>query len=86
MVVSYVNGQQYNNFILLRWVTGIHVKMTPTEFIEYYNLQPLIHNNWLYVRVDRSMYVLPQSGQIAHDDLKAHLKPFGYKPTIILGL
>ena len=27
------------------------------------------------------MYVLPQAGQVAHDDLVKHLEPYGYHPS-----
>ena len=27
------------------------------------------------------MYELPQAGQIAHDALVKHLKPYGYRPS-----
>ena len=52
-------------------------------FIDYYQLQLNIDNNWLYVQVDETMYGLPQLGQVAHDEFKGHLKPHGYKSTII---
>ena len=64
----------------------IHTKMIPTESIEYYNLDPLIHNNWLYIQLEKARYSLLQLGQIKHKNLKAHFKPFSYKPTIIPGL
>ena len=40
-------------------------------------------NSFIYVRVDKGMYGLVQSGIIAHMDLREHLRPFGYDPEPI---
>ena len=58
----------------------IHV--IPQEFIELYNLYDLIDNDFICIEIRGGMYGLPQAGRLAHDDLKMHLEPFGYKPAI----
>ena len=51
----------------------IQIAMIPQEFLEKYNLQEKSHNEYIYSRVTKGMYGLPQSGQIAHDALVKHL-------------
>ena len=38
-------------------------------------------NGFVYVRIEKGMYGLPQAGRIAYGDLKKRLKPFGYAPV-----
>ena len=40
-------------------------------------------NEFIYVRVEKGMYGLFQSGIIAHTALKENLQPFGYYPLPI---
>ena len=65
----------------------IELNLLPEDIINKYNLQDIAHNNKVYAEVQKGMYGLPQAGLIAYNDLKKHLKPFGYEPlTIIPGL
>ena len=57
------------------------IKIIPLEIIKEYNLLPLVHNDFIYIHIDKSMYGLPQARKIAHDALIQHLCPFGYHPT-----
>ena len=38
----------------------------------------MVHNGYVYAKIKAAWYGLKQSGKIAHDDLVAHLKKFGY--------
>jgi hypothetical protein len=54
------------------------IGIIPQEIIDQYNLLPLVHNGYVYIRITRGMYGLPQAGIIANDLLTARLAPHGY--------
>ena len=58
----------------------IYANLIPKEFIEEYDLEDYIHEGKIYLQINKGMYGLPQAGKLAHDQLKAHLKKFGYTP------
>ena len=58
----------------------IPVRLLSPKIIALYNLEPLIHKGFVYVRIERGMYGLPQAGRIAYDRLKKVLAPWGYEP------
>ena len=59
----------------------IQIVMIPQEFFDKYNLQEKAHNGYIYARVTKVMYGLPQSGWISNDTLVKQLEPYGYHPT-----
>ena len=61
------------------------VKLIPQEIIDYYDLYDKIHNGYVYARVKKAWYGLKEAGKIAHDDLVAHLKQYGYTETTTPG-
>ena len=56
----------------------IEAKYIPQEFIEENKLYDKIHNDKIYVRIIKSMFGLPQTGKLVHDQFKAHLAKYGY--------
>ena len=54
------------------------VELVPEEFLELYNLHDKIYNGYLYMKIQRRMYGLPQAGKIANKMLKDHLAKYGY--------
>ena len=58
----------------------IKLSMISQEFAEKYNPAEKSHNGYIYTRVTKGMYGLPQAGCIAHDALLKHLQPYGYHP------
>lgn len=47
----------------------------PQKIIDQYNLVPLAHTNgYIYIKISKGMYRLPQAGRIANDQLQKHLK------------
>ena len=48
------------------------------DIFEFYNLQDLVHNSYVYCEIRRGMYSLPQAGRIANDELVPHLAAHGY--------
>ena len=55
------------------------VQLILPNIIAHYKLQPLIQNGYVYAQIKKTRYILKQSGEIAHDNLIAHLQNFGYK-------
>eukprot|EP00804_Cyclotella_cryptica_P018370 CCRYP_015487-RA/>CCRYP_015487-RA protein AED:0.13 eAED:0.11 QI:0/0/0/1/0/0.5/2/0/1281 len=51
----------------------------PQEIITLYKLEQIATaDGWVYIRVDRGMYGLPQSGSLGHDLLEQRLNAEGY--------
>ena len=46
--------------------------------MDKYDLLNKQNDGYIYVRIEKGMYGMVQSGIIAHDELKEHLKPYGY--------
>jgi hypothetical protein len=62
----------------------IKVADIPAEFIDKYNLQGMDRNGWIYFKIRRGYYGLPQSAILANDLLRKRLQAEGYykAPTI----
>ena len=54
------------------------LSIMPQEIIEKYNLLDIAKDGWVYIKIVRGMYGLPQAGIIANDLLQARLKEAGY--------
>ena len=50
----------------------------PQEFIEEYNLSEAAQNGWVYFKILRRCYGLPQSGRLANDLLHIRLEKSDY--------
>jgi hypothetical protein len=61
----------------------IPISLIPAKIMEMYNLAPLVENGYVYVRIEKGMYGLPQAGIIANERLTKFLKPHGYAPCPI---
>lgn len=60
----------------------VHIDLIPEEIITTYNLHDLVDNNgWIYLRINKGMYGLPQAGRLANDLLQKRLAPHGYFPV-----
>jgi hypothetical protein len=59
------------------------VDLIPLNIIKHYNLEPLIHDGYIYAQINRAIYGLKQSGKIANQDLITHLGKHGYRPAAI---
>ena len=60
---------------------GIPLSIIPQEIIDAYNLHDYAHNGYIYAKVDKGMYGLPQAGRVASDALIPQLAADGYYPT-----
>ena len=59
----------------------IPLKIIPQETIDAYNLTTMVdHQGWIYMRTEKGMYGLKQSGIIANQELVKHMNPFGIIP------
>ena len=56
----------------------IHLKDIPDEFIAEYNLTAYARDDWVYFRIYKGVYGLPQSGKLAKDLLHKRLANKGY--------
>ena len=54
------------------------ISIIPQEIIDQYKLMDLVHNGYVYVKIRRGMYRLPQAGILANKLLTARLSPHGY--------
>ena len=72
----YLNNQMEREKYIM-----IHISMIPQEFVEKYNLAEKAHNGYIYARVTKGMYGLPQSVRISHDSLLKHLELCVYHPS-----
>ena len=56
----------------------IPIKMIPQRIIDLYNLQPLVHNGYIYSEISKTMYGLSQAGKLSNDKLLPILAEAGY--------
>ena len=56
--------------------------MIDSKFIDEYKLQDHIHNGYIYLKIIRGMYGLPQAGRLANKLLKQRLSKKGYYETL----
>ena len=60
----------------------IPLKIIPQEIVDAYNIATLVENQvWIYMRIEKVMYVLKQASIIANQELVKHVAPFGYHPV-----
>jgi hypothetical protein len=50
-----------------------HISQIPDEIIDAYNLRSLAHNDWIYVKINKGIYGLPQVGILANKILVKRL-------------
>ena len=54
------------------------IKLMPQEIIDKYSLNDKVSDGWVFVRIIRGMYGLPQAGLLANQLLKRRLEKRGY--------
>ena len=57
------------------------IKLIPDEIIQEYDLLSIVTDGWVYIKIARGMYGLPQAGKLANDLLKERLAIWGYYPA-----
>lgn len=58
----------------------IHNKYLPSDIISRYNLHSKLHHGYIYFKIDKGMYGLPQAAILAYEQLCEHLSKAGYYP------
>ena len=56
------------------------MKLMPDKIIDKYNLNRFEHDGWVYIKILKGMYGLPQAGKIANELLQKRLKMYRYHP------
>ena len=57
----------------------VHITDVPNEIIDQYDLRSKADDRgWVYIRIDKGMYGLPQAGRLANDQLAKLLELHGY--------
>jgi hypothetical protein len=56
----------------------MQIDILPEEIIKKHNLRSIAHKGWIYFRIKRGMYGLPESGILANKLLKKRLIKSGY--------
>ena len=54
------------------------IKVIPQEIIDKYNLNSIVEDGWVFVRIEKGMYGLPQAGFLANELLSKRLVAGGY--------
>ena len=54
------------------------IDLIPPDFAEKYDLYPKVLNGYVYMRILKGMYGLPQAGMLANNLLKERLQKHGY--------
>ena len=74
--------------IPLDWYECIQIliRLIREEFIMAYNLHDKIHKGFVYVKIRKDIYGLPQEGILANKLLIDKLHPHGYYKTSSIGL
>ena len=57
------------------------MRLMPDEIIDEYNLKRFEHGGWVYIKIVKGLYGLPQAGKIANELLQKRLKMYGYHPV-----
>ena len=57
------------------------IKLIPVEIIQEYDLLSIATDGWVYIKIVKGMYGLPQAGKLANDLLKKRLAIGGYHPV-----
>ena len=56
------------------------INIIPQEIIKKYNLNDLVNNGWVYIRIDQTMYGLPATGKLSNDLLVKQMSKAAYQP------
>ena len=59
-----------------------HYRYLPEDIRQRYNLDSIVHNNFIYIRIKKGLFGLKQSALLAYQQLSAILKEGGYTPII----
>ena len=81
MFTGDISNMYLNSFLPDSEYVKFKVELIPQKIIDYYKLEPLIHDGYVYAKINKAIYGLKQSGKIANQDLIEHLGKSGYRPV-----
>ena len=56
------------------------VKIIPAEIMQHYKLEDITEGGWVYMRIEKGMYGLPQAGKLANELMIQRMQTAGYHP------
>ena len=57
------------------------LKLIPDEIVQEYDLLSIVTDGWVYIKIVKGMYGLPQAGILANEQLQRRLAVAGYYPS-----
>ena len=51
----------------------VHIKYFPLDIVKQYNLNCIVHNNHIYIKIKKGMYGLKQAAILAYNQLRSLL-------------
>lgn len=79
---KYCTGNIANMYLMSLLLESEFVRfqydLIPPCIIDYYNLDELVINGFVYANINHAWYGIKQGGKIEHDNLVAHLEKHGY--------
>jgi hypothetical protein len=79
-VCADVNNFYLNTLLDYPEYMRLALNIITQEIIYKHNLLDKAHNGYIYTRIDKGMYSLPQAGRLAHNLLVKRLARHGYHP------
>jgi hypothetical protein len=71
----------FNTLMELFEYMRIPVDLIPDDIIQQYNLEKYVDSGYMYVKITKGMYGLPQAGRMANDALVPYLAQHGYNQS-----
>ena len=81
LILDISNFYLNNDLPSPEWMS-MPISIIPQEIIIQYHLEDIVdENGMIWIKIVKGMYGLKQAGIIANQELRAHLKPYGYEPV-----
>jgi len=81
LILDISNFYLNNDLPSPEWMS-MPISIIPEEIIKQYKLKKIAdENGMVWIKIVKGMYGLKQAGIIANQELRAHLKPYGYAPV-----
>ena len=58
----------------------MHIRHIPADIRNKYNINNIVHNNYVYIRINKGMYGLKQAAVLAYNNLVNVMQQYGYSP------
>ena len=61
----------------------IHIRHIPLDIRDKYNINDIVHDNYVYIQINKGMYGLKQAAVLAYNNLVNVMKQYGYSPCTL---